>query len=487
MQTLVYENYNKFIAATDTIKKMRVDFRDMEDEMDQLAEKMKSVTENSAKVNDALKDRRSKVSDLSSTHALLKKLQFLFELPSKLKECIDEENWALGVKFYVRAQRVLDQYRHVASFGGIKGDCDKIMIELRDRLRERLKSSESTPTDMAECVHLLLQLNEPIDQLCDDYLETSNVKLQQSLESMTKQVEVAQNSNVDVLEFVDQSCNTFLSDLNLVMASFNDTFMAIDESKAAAKLTKFVLVLMEAFTAIIKERMLLETNLGETALLIRALDRFHRRLQATCRLMPTGNSVGKDGGLTLSKEGMSLILDVAKHTCQVTLDKLKDQLDESLLETRKILVAPRPLNTDSSGPDLRGLNRKLLGGISDRLRGCTTNLQLFLDPELTFAVKTNFRTSFCRAAVREGVVVAHCKQIIGVCQDFCSDDSTEKTVPPILLLLLSRTCLDLQSSTIQNVMSVVDEQFFIGNRISGLILILQLLTSFCFQMILLEA
>ena len=31
MQTLVYENYNKFIAATDTIRKMRVDFRDMEE------------------------------------------------------------------------------------------------------------------------------------------------------------------------------------------------------------------------------------------------------------------------------------------------------------------------------------------------------------------------------------------------------------------------------------------------------------------------
>jgi hypothetical protein len=121
MQTLVYENYNKFIAATDTIKKMRVDFRDMEGEMDQLASKMKSVTENSASVNEALKDKRSKVGDLSSTHALLKKLQFLFELPTKLKECIEEENWALGVKFYVRAQRVLDQYRHVASFGGIKG------------------------------------------------------------------------------------------------------------------------------------------------------------------------------------------------------------------------------------------------------------------------------------------------------------------------------------------------------------------------------
>ena len=51
MQTLVYENYNKFIFATETIKQMRVDFRDMEGEMDQLAEKMKSLTERSATVN----------------------------------------------------------------------------------------------------------------------------------------------------------------------------------------------------------------------------------------------------------------------------------------------------------------------------------------------------------------------------------------------------------------------------------------------------
>merc|ERR1739844_504712 len=107
MQTLVYENYNKFISATDTIKQMRVDFRDMEDEMDQLAEKMKSLTERSATVNQSLKGKRAQVSNLSSTHALLKKLQFLFELPTKLNTCIDEENWSLGVKFYVKAEQVL--------------------------------------------------------------------------------------------------------------------------------------------------------------------------------------------------------------------------------------------------------------------------------------------------------------------------------------------------------------------------------------------
>ena len=47
---------------------------------------------------------------------MLKKLQFLFELPTKLKECIAENDLATGVKYYVRAQRVLDQYEHMASF-----------------------------------------------------------------------------------------------------------------------------------------------------------------------------------------------------------------------------------------------------------------------------------------------------------------------------------------------------------------------------------
>ena len=61
----VYENYNKFIAATDTIKKMRVDFRGMEAEMDRLAEKMSTITTSSARVSDALRNPRKKVAELS--------------------------------------------------------------------------------------------------------------------------------------------------------------------------------------------------------------------------------------------------------------------------------------------------------------------------------------------------------------------------------------------------------------------------------------
>ena len=57
----------------------------MEDEMDQLASKMQNITVFSSQISDTLKERRQKIGQLSGTHALLKKLQFLFELPSKLK------------------------------------------------------------------------------------------------------------------------------------------------------------------------------------------------------------------------------------------------------------------------------------------------------------------------------------------------------------------------------------------------------------------
>jgi hypothetical protein len=66
----VYENYNKFIAATDTIKKMRVDFRSMEAEMDRLADKMQTITASSGRVSDALRNQRRKVAELSGNTCL---------------------------------------------------------------------------------------------------------------------------------------------------------------------------------------------------------------------------------------------------------------------------------------------------------------------------------------------------------------------------------------------------------------------------------
>ena len=470
MQTLVYENYNKFISATDTINKMRVDFRETDTDMDALAEKMQAITASSAQISEKLKGRRKRTAELSATHALLKKLQFLFELPSKLKECIGNEEYAQGVKYYVRAQKVLDQYEHMPSFSGIKGDCDEIMLELRAALRSRLKNPETTPTDMALCVDLLLKLNESPQQLCDDYLETVKVKLVASLDVLEQQVALAKSgpsSNpMDMLEFVDHGCTTFLSDICLVIAAYNETFVdkqndKINVKMAGCKLTEFLKELVGHFFELLRQRAKAETSLEETAVTVRALDRFHRRLQAMCRLLPQNSN-------EFARSGLELVLDASEDHGRLALDHLKSQLDHSLMETRKTLATSQRLAGEASS-DLKELNSKLLSAVTEHIRTQLVNMKLFIDPELTFAVKTQYRVKFCRTFVREGVVVGFFNHILDLMADFCDDRSDKNAPPPpVLLLLLSKTCQDLQANTVQYLLNYVDEQFFIDDTTGGL-------------------
>ena len=69
--------------------------------------------------------------------------------------------------------------------------------------------------------------------------------------------------------------------------------------------------------------------------------------------------------------------------------------------------------------------------------------------------------------MREGVVVEYFNHILGLMAEFCDDRSDKNVPPPVLLLLLSKTCRDLQANTIHYILNYVDEQFFIDDT-SGL-------------------
>lgn len=58
MQMLVYENYNKFISATDTIRKMAQNVEGMETEMTDLKSSMDRIADSSATVNASLESKQ---------------------------------------------------------------------------------------------------------------------------------------------------------------------------------------------------------------------------------------------------------------------------------------------------------------------------------------------------------------------------------------------------------------------------------------------
>ena len=98
------------------------------------------------------------------------------------------------------------------------------------------------------------------------------------------------------MEFTDHGCNNFLSNISLVIASYNELFCNRKfehedgqqnlDAIAREKIVKFVLSLMGEYFKIVEDRLELENVQGDDQMLVRSLDRFHRRLQAVEKLMP---------------------------------------------------------------------------------------------------------------------------------------------------------------------------------------------------------
>ena len=118
---------------------MKNDFKKIEEEMDNLSAKMSAITAFNDKISNTLQDKRLQITKLSGVHSLLRKLQFLFELPSRLKKCVEMKHYSLAVRYYTKARDVLHQYQHMSSFRDIQQDCEVIVKDLRDRLKDHFR------------------------------------------------------------------------------------------------------------------------------------------------------------------------------------------------------------------------------------------------------------------------------------------------------------------------------------------------------------
>ncbi|KAJ7307501.1 hypothetical protein JRQ81_009524 [Phrynocephalus forsythii] len=464
MQTLVYENYNKFISATDTIRKMKNDFKKMEDEMDCLAANMAVITEFSASISSTLQDQHEQITKLSGVHSLLRKLQFLFELPARLTKCVELEAYVQAVRYYSKARSILHQYQHMPSFRGIQDDCQKIMADLAQKLREKFRDGGSGAKDLAECVELLLQLSEPAEELCDEFLSHAGCRLEAELQALEAELGESQppglaGPSTDILEFTDRGCNSFVSNLCLVIASYQELFISREGAQGIAamaqeKLVAFVDSRMERYFALVERRIQLEQGVGDNSLLVRALDRFHRRLQALAKLLPASRAAA---------EGTEIVVGAAKGRIRQYLQALQSFYADCLTDMRQSLAAPRLVGKEN--PNLAELLATISAAILNQIKSVLTYVHLFTAKDITFSNKPYFKGEFCSQGVREGLIVSFIKSICQTARQFCESTGDKGgSTPPALLLLLSRLCLDYETSTISYILTLTDEQFLVQDR-----------------------
>nr|XP_050869089.1 vacuolar protein sorting-associated protein 51 homolog [Vespula vulgaris] len=461
MQTLVYENYNKFISATDTIRKMKTDFKGMEDSMDLLAKNMDSITSFSEQISSTLQGTRQQIARLSSVHTLLKKLQFLFKLPGNLKEKMNEENYTQAVQDYINAQRVLDQYGNMPSFQGIQKDCEEILEELKSKLRMQFHKRDVPTKALAENVDLLLQLKEPADSLCDEFLIHAEGRLTEQLDILK---DMCEN---DMIEFIDKGSSGFLSDLCLIVISYNNMFInrvSLEDNDfsddfdtiALTRLNNFITRNMEKYFDLVKKRV---ENVADTAILVRALDRFYRRLQIIN--MPCQET-------DFAEASIDIVLNAGRKQCRNHLHSLKQHLSEALAKVRQTLAVKvrkeKPSQEGDSG--LAELQALLIMPIIEKVKGVLQDLLVFLQPDLSFSLKTQFLHNFCVDEVREGLIVGFLHHLTAIASGFCTGSDVPK-FPPTLFLLLSKMCIEYKENNVRYLLKTTDNLFNIEQYASS--------------------
>ncbi|KAK2403484.1 vacuolar protein sorting-associated protein [Trifolium repens] len=176
LQMLVYENYNKFISATDTIKRMKSNISGMETNMEQLLDKIMSVQSRSDNVNTSLFDKREHIEKLHRTCNLLRKVQFIYDLPDRLGKCIKSEAYADAVRFYIGAMPIFKAYGD-SSFQDCKKASEEAITNVIKNLQGKLFSDSESIQVRAESAVLLKQLDFPVNNLKAKLLE----KLEQSI------------------------------------------------------------------------------------------------------------------------------------------------------------------------------------------------------------------------------------------------------------------------------------------------------------------
>lgn len=176
MQMLVYENYNKFISATETIKRMKSNVEAMDEDLETVKLKMEKITQISANIDFSLKDKRIKVDKLVRVKRLLGKLEFLSELPEKLVELIDHGQYKRAVQLYRRTISVLTKHSHLLSFKNIKERTERMMTDLRSKVLLLLDDTSLETVKLTHYAAILRLMEAPRDKVLEKLLQAHRTK-----------------------------------------------------------------------------------------------------------------------------------------------------------------------------------------------------------------------------------------------------------------------------------------------------------------------
>lgn len=352
-----------------------------------------------------------------------------------------------AVKHHCEAHAVLEQYGYQPSFQGIRDDCQLIMDDLKSKLKMNIQLSGFTAKAMIETGDLLLQLGEKPSDLSREILQFATQRLHEQIVILQDQ------TDGNMIEFVDMSIKGFINDLILIVSSYTEMFLSSPSNANYSiqydELNAFVSKNLEKFSALVQVRVEVETGHGDYNVLLNALDRLHEKLQAmkhvTC-------------DIDMSTMIVEIIVNAANQLCNFHLKKLKEAFSDSLSSIRLALVTGNKSDSTQStaSSDLMELVNRLYVTTNEKIKVVIHDLLIFIKPEWKFKIKSHPKGVRCIEGFRENLVIGFLNHIATT---MISYGDISLACPPNLLLVFSKMCLEMEQIGVKKIIMLVDEMY----------------------------
>jgi hypothetical protein len=139
MQTLVYENYSKFIDATEAIRSIGRSVGASDSGLRRLASSIQNIEQETLSVDTALAESREAVVEKLRIKRHLDRLDALLKLPDTLRMQILSGNYRTAAKSYTSASPILAKHSGAfESLAQIESECNSIMRQMKSDLQRKL-------------------------------------------------------------------------------------------------------------------------------------------------------------------------------------------------------------------------------------------------------------------------------------------------------------------------------------------------------------
>ncbi|KAN0025112.1 hypothetical protein ACTFIV_009528 [Dictyostelium citrinum] len=443
MKTLVYDNYTKFINATDIIKKMKTNVENMEEGMALLSKNMDLITNCSEKINSTLSVRRDRIDQLSGLQKLLQKLQFLTALPSSLNHCLAMQAYNQAVRYYNSNSGILKQYSHIPSFQNIQNECDSIMKTMKDKLYERLSSLSTSQTDCVESAEVLMDLLEPVELVRSKYLESRKHHTITLLENLEKK------SVEHITDYIKELNANFLSEYSYNITSYKSLFINRLDGSDSKKERQQSLLQLEDFSKDLFNKYL---NIAKSK-----LSSFKDPIEKIIALEIINSDVSRLGSELSSHEKITNIINSTVHDqIDFYFDNLQKTIKDHIYQLNTTLNEKR--DEVLEGHNLQELSDATSKAIVNDIILLFANLKPFFLPTETQFLSSYQDTIFTKIQVKLQqfflfLVNIHFLEYL----DIIATTSNREQFSGRFLLVLSSICLYFENKGITLVVQLMSE------------------------------